>query len=172
MAKKGNGNGFFGGFDTVPKSNVDDFDRGFGLDYDFGGKLSKQGREKPLFQDAGFTEEYMRSRDNNAPEAISNNYNDEVSESDIIGSDFTDPKNQQGFQDMLLFDKLDNVNIGKKSTRGVSKDVKLKRRFSRARKQALATGGNPIDPNEERRYSRIGPTRNFGRSAGDGDDLY
>src|SRR3990172_2344215 len=115
MAKKGNGNGFFGGFDTVPKSNVDDFDRGFGLDYDFGGKLSKQGREKPLFQDAGFTEEYMRSRDNNAPEAISNNYNDEVSESDIIGSDFTDPKNQQGFQDMLLFDNLDNG-----TTRGVT----------------------------------------------------
>lgn len=174
--------GFFGGFDSVPRSNVDDFDRGFGLDYSFEEKIS----EKPLFQDVGFTDDYMRSRtehayaDNKpyAPEAISNNYNDDVSEEDIIGSDFTQPKSQKGFDNMLLFDHLDgNVggqNIAQYSNpvREPSHDVKIKRRFARARKEALATGGNPLSNTEERRYSRIAPTRNFGRAGSDGDEIY
>lgn len=177
MTKKSNVyDSSFEGFDITDGSRVSNFDDAFGLDYDFAEKLSTPYHPKQLFDnDIGFTDEYMNSRtehalaQNNpyAPEAISENYDDQVDEDDFI-----DSRNHDGFQNMMLVQELPKINIGKRVNIKIPKNVKLKRRFVRARKEALATGGNPISPQEARQYGRIGPTRNFGRASGDGDELY
>jgi len=156
---------FGGGFD-VPKvkATPQGFDDTFGLDFDFSDKLSNAESPKKLFGDMGFTEEFKNSE--NEESMVQN----DPFVPEIISENFDEPAENMGFEqdpmeETLLFAQLPKVRLGTpipKTDPELSRSQKLERKFSRVRQEALSTGGNPISPEEEREFSQVGPTRNFG----------
>lgn len=169
--KKQQRNGFFSGF-SVPKAKPVGFDQAFGLDFDFRNKLDTPENPHQLFQDFGFTDQFKSSIEEDAmiendpfvPEAISNNF-DEPDE-----QMFTPKQDRnESLKETLLFEQLPKIRLGNripKSDPDIPRKTKLERKFRRVRQEALATGGNPLDAEEEMEFeSESKFTRNFGTSA-------
>jgi len=156
----------FGGGFEVPKvkATPQGFDDAFGLDFDFGSKLSTPESPKNIFGDMGFTEEFKNSE--NEDSMIQN----DPFVPEIISENFEEPADNMGFEsdpveETLLFAQLPKVRLGTpipKSDSELPKSQRLERKFLRVRQEALETGGNPLTPEEEQQFQQVGPTRNFG----------
>lgn len=172
--KKSNGMGDFGmlqgskefggGFDVPKVAKAEGFDDAFGLDFDFGSKLSTPESPKNIFGDMGFTEEFKNS------EGEDSMVHNDPFVPEIISENFDEPAENMGFEsdpveETLLFAQLPKVRLGTpipKSDSELPKSQRLERKFTRVRQEALETGANPLTPEEEDQFRQSGGTRNFG----------